>query len=216
MRTVAGNGNFDDFNYNNVVALKTSITPTSMCIDSSGDLYFTIFNFPDGFAKLTMSTGIMTTRLTEVIYPRYLTIDGFNNIYYGAYNSAIIRKITVSDGLTTTVASVAVTGGLYVDASGYIYVADSTRHVVAKVTPGSMITAPPTSPPTAPPTGPPTAPPTSPPTVPPIGPSTMATAPSTHMPVQCPSRTPTRCPTKRPVRPICPKPSRAPYVRPPF
>ena len=231
VNTVAGNGKFGGYNYrigNNVRALDTPIFTRTLAIDSSGDLYFT-GEYEDGFIKLTMSTGILTTILTNT-QPFYLFIDGFNNIYYStSYEDRVNRiyeselyKYTASNGVSTLLANnLNASAGFYVDASGYIYMPYLNLHIVRKVTSNdnatptpqpTQLTAPPTRPPveTVPPTRPPveTAPPTRPPveTAPPTRPP-VETAPPTRPPVE------TAPPTRPPVSVTSP-PSQMPTVVP--
>ena len=230
VNTVAGNGVYGGFNYkigNNVRALDTPIFTRSLAIDSSGDLYFT-GEYEDGFIKLTMSTGILTTIFTNN-RPVYLFIDGFNNIYYSTlYNDypiyeSELHKYTASNGVSSLLENnLNATKGFYVDASGYIYMPYNDLQIVRKVTPNDNANGTPTPQPTqltAPPTAPPTRPPveTAPPTRPPV-----ETAPPTRSPVSVtlpPSQKPTVVPT-RPLtiptlRPHRNKPSRAPFKKPP-
>ena len=239
VNTVAGNGKFGGYDYrvgNNVKALDVSISPRTLAFDSLGDLYFT-GEYEDGFIKLTMSTGILTTTFTNN-QPVYLFIDGFNNIYYStSYESRgdsiyeyELYKYTASNGVSLLLANnLNASAGFYVDASGYIYMPIVRDCIVLKVTPNDNASGTPTPQPTqltAPPTpfrvetAPPTpsraetAPPTpsrvetAPPT-----PSSVETAPPTRPPTETapPTRPPaeTAPPSRPPVETAPPTPSRA-------
>ena len=236
VNTVAGNGKYGGYDYrvgNNVKALDVSITARTLAFDSSGDLYFN-GEYEDGFIKLTMSTGILTTIIANNNLV-YLFIDGFNNIYYSTlYESRgdsiyeyELYKYTASTGVSSLLANnLNASRGFHVDASGYIYMPGN--YIVLKVAPNDNADGTPTPQPTqltAPPTPSrtETAPPSRPPaeTAPPT-PSRVETAPPTRPPAETapptPSRTETAPPTRPPAETAPPTPSRtetAPPTRPP-
>ena len=206
VNTVAGNGKNGGPSSkvgNNVRALDTPIFTKSIVIDSSGNLYFTTES-DDGFIKLTMSTGLLTTIFTNN-RPVYLFIDGFNNIYYSTlydtgviYESELYKYTATNGGSSLLSNNLNAATGFYVDATGYIYMPYSNKHVVRKVTPNN-VTATPTPQPTQA-TAPPTRFPYNVTATPARFPS--VTAPPTRFPYNV-TATPTRFPsvTAPPTRP---------------
>ena len=167
VNTVAGTGasGVNEANLDYVLALTADITPTSLVIDTSGDLYF-VSGTSTGFRKLTMSTGIITTIETNN-HPDYLFIDKAGNIYYttddsplsgnGLYLQGKMFKIDKSSRLTAMVANnLGTVFGFCVNDSGDIYVSEYNRNVIIKISQFEDITAPPSLPPTTPPTPEPT------------------------------------------------------------
>ena len=245
VKTVAGNGVYgsNEASVDNLIALNAKISPYSLTIDAAGDLYF-FSSQESGICKLTMSTGIIkTTKIDN--YPSVPFIDGFGNMYYSTRNyndnASLLHKISVSNGITTIVASRPEKFSMFHvdDASGDIYFIVYDKNIILKASYGRSITAYPTHEPTslsapptlspvmitAPPTRSPvmmTAPPTRSPitmTAPPTRSPVMMTAPPNLSPVMItapPSLNPTKPPLNKPsLRPNYQKPSRAPLGKPP-
>ena len=199
VRTVAGTGNFAGSGtiFNNVEALNTNVNPTNLIIDASGNLYFQNQGFgTNGFLKLTLTTGIITTVETDDIVAG-LIIDGSGSIYYSKYygtsptGSSIYSLVKIGAGgsfeiITNNLVEATPT---YVDAAGALYA--YTRYTVLKYTQNNYITAPPTRQPTLK-------------SVPPTCPLVTVTAPPTRqLTPHCTTKKPTKCPRGK-------KPSRKP------
>ena len=183
--TVAGTGRVSDRTFDYYTGdggLATSATlygPVGLALDASGNIYVTdLFN--NVIRKITNSTGIITTvagtgRQGNGGYgyytgdgglatnatlngPEGIAFDASGNIYVSDSYNNVIRKITESTGIITTVAGtgrrqrkVRVNlytgdgglatnatlngpGGLALDASGNIYFTDVLNNVIRKVT----------------------------------------------------------------------------------
>lgn len=139
--------------------------PLRVAVDSSGNIYFSDPN-NNVIRKVTMSTGIITTVAgngtagytgdggqatnAEISNPYGVAVDGAGNIYISDRANSVIRKVTASTGIITTVAgngtqgysgdggaatSAAVWGppGVAVDSAGNIYIADLNNDAIRKV-----------------------------------------------------------------------------------
>ena len=135
--------------------------PAGLALDASGNIYFTdVLN--NVIRKVTKSTGIITTvagRGIRVYYgdggratvaalflPVGLALDASGNIYFTDVVNNVIRKITKSTGIITTVAGTGAHGSMYnggptssnlnkpfgiaIDSAGTAYFADSDSHQV--------------------------------------------------------------------------------------
>ena len=176
--TVAGTGRHDMYGngyYTGDGGLATNGTfnaPLGITLDTSGNIYVTDFG-NCVIRKITNSTGIISTVAGKVHAatdtPVYYTGDGglatsanFNglqgialgtsgNIYVADANNHVIRKITKSTGIVSTVAGTGTSGysgdgglatlatisyplGIAFDASGNLFVADSSSSVIRKIT----------------------------------------------------------------------------------
>ncbi len=166
--TVAGAGTAS-FSGDNGPATDAELNfPVGVTVDSAGNLYIT-----DGsnhrVRKVTISSGIISTiagtgntgysgdggpaTAADTAYPCGINLDSAGNVYFGehlAYN--VIRKITVSTGIISTVAGTGSTSGGYngdniqataatlssphdavLDSFGNIYISDRYNYRVRKV-----------------------------------------------------------------------------------
>ncbi len=143
--------------------------PTGIAIDTSGNLYISD-QFNDRIRKIAVSTNIITTiagtgmngfsgdggaaTSASIQRPIGVSLDSSSNVYFGDYGGYnVIRKITVSTGIITTVAGTgSPTGGyngdniqataatfnsptdVIVDSVGNLYICDNLNNRVRKVT----------------------------------------------------------------------------------
>jgi N-acetylneuraminic acid mutarotase len=140
--------------------------PFGAVVDSSGNLYIADAD-NNCIRKVTASTGIITTvagngtegysgdggaaTSAELDTPTGVAVDTSGNLYIVDLNNDLIRKVTASTGIITTVAGNGTLGysgdggaatsaelnspfGVAVDASGNIYIADSGNNNIRKVT----------------------------------------------------------------------------------
>ena len=159
------------------------INPEGLTLDGAGNLY--IGDFQDyRIRKVTAATGIITTvagngssgtvtcsgytdsagdgcaaTSAQLNYPQGISVDGAGNLYIADSMNDLIRKVTASTGIITTVAgggsspstcsgstdnagdgcvatSAEINGdfGVLVDGAGNLYIADSTDNRIRKVT----------------------------------------------------------------------------------
>jgi streptogramin lyase len=195
--TVAGGGSQS---YSGDVATSTSIMPFDVALDTSGNIYIADWS-NNVIRKITESSGTITTmagtgtsgysgdggQATEATLngPNGVSIDTLGDIYIADSSNHVIRKVTVSTGLITTVAGTGTSGyggdgeeatsanlrGPYhitVETPGTFYIVNLYTYQIRKVTeteitylPTPYPTAIPTITPTAIPTAIPSPPPTS-------------------------------------------------------
>ena len=164
--TIAGLGYYG---YSGDGGLATSallFRPEGLAVDTSGNIFVAdSFNFR--VRKITKSTGIITTvagtggfgytgngRLATAAtlsFPFDVAVDSLGNIFVADSDSSVIRKITKSTGIISTIAGTGTKGysgdggpatkatlfypiGIAVDTSGNIYVADSYNSAVRIIT----------------------------------------------------------------------------------
>lgn len=150
--------------------------PGDVALNAAGDLYIADTS-ANVIRKVTASTGIITTvagnfakagftggysgdggaaTSAELDYPIAIALDGAGNLYIADNVNRVIRKVTASTGVITTVAgnatkggpssgysgeggpatnaSIAQPGGVAVDSDGNIYFTDTYNGLVLKVT----------------------------------------------------------------------------------
>ena len=174
--TIAGTGTADYSGDNGQATSAKLNIPFGMVFDAAGDLYFAD-EANNVIRKVTTSTGVITTYAgtyypsggnwyyggdggpadsAYLANPLGIALDASGNIYIADNKNNVIRKITVSTGVISTVAgnimnmlgiyAFAGDGGLAtdaelnspwgvaVDAAGNIYIADQGFNVIRKVT----------------------------------------------------------------------------------
>jgi hypothetical protein len=88
----------------------------------------------------------------ELVFPTQLALDTQGNVYVAFPTTHVVRKVTVSTGIISTVAGSGVPGysgdggsataaamslpvGVTVDSNGNIYISDSANDLIREVTP---------------------------------------------------------------------------------
>ena len=167
--TIAGTGTNAYFG-DNGPATQAALGPVvQMAVDSSGNLYLADSG---SFAVRKIDTkGIITTiaggvnpgsiadnipALKALMVPNGLTLDNNGNLFLSDFNRDLVRRVSLSSGIITTIAGNANTGfsgdngiatqaelngpaGLAVDSSGQVFVADFGNKRVRKIA-SSLIT----------------------------------------------------------------------------
>ena len=150
--------------------------PSGITVDSVGNVYFANTNY-NTIEKVTISTGIITrvagtgmgfgytgdngpARAAYLFGPEGVTLDATGNIYIADTRNNVIRKVTKSTGIITTVAGttyrIALVGysgdgglatsarlkapsSIAFDSYGVMYIADSGNNVIRRVAPSGII-----------------------------------------------------------------------------
>ena len=140
--------------------------PAGVSVDSAGNIYIAD-TFNNVIRKVSASTGIITTvagngiggysgdgeaaTSAELSLPMDVQVDSVGNIYIADYDNQVIRQVSASTGVITTVAGNGTSGysgdggiatsatlvgpvNLAVDAAGNIYLSDSGNNAIRKVT----------------------------------------------------------------------------------
>ena len=140
--------------------------PSGVDVDASGNIYIAD-TFHHCIRLVTKSTGIITTVVGDgtggykgdggpatsasLNHPQCFAVDASGNIYIADSNNHVVRLVTKSTGIITTVAGEGIRGysgdgglatsaslfgpyGIAVDASGNIYFADTGNHRICMVT----------------------------------------------------------------------------------
>ena len=108
---------------NDVAATGAAVyQPTNITVDSSGNIYFSsqYSNYQQRIWKITKSTGILTVLAGTYSYgyggdgalavnallhtPLGMAVDHAGNVFFADESNCIVRKVTVSTGIITTVA----------------------------------------------------------------------------------------------------------------
>ncbi len=163
--TVAGTGTAD---YTGDGGLATDATlnyPFGVAVDGNGNLYIADIG-NSAIRKVAASTGIITTMAgngtpgytgdgglatdATLYFPTGVAVDSNGNLYIADGGNSVIRKVTASTGIITTVAgngtpgytgdgglatsaTLAFPSGVMVDASVNIYIADTYNNAIRKV-----------------------------------------------------------------------------------
>jgi trimeric autotransporter adhesin len=164
--SVAGN---EDQGYSGDGGAATSAElnlPNGVALDTAGNIYI-VDNGNNRIRKVTVSTGIISTVAgngtagysgdggaainAKLDNPSGVAVDGAGNIYIADYDNDVIRKVTASTGIISTLAGDGAVGyvgdggpatsaelywptGVAVDTAGNIYIADQDNYVIRKVT----------------------------------------------------------------------------------
>ena len=164
--TVAGTGS-DGYNGDGIAATIAQIgQPNSITVDGKGDVYF-VSQENHRVRKVTASTGIITTiagtgfagyngdgivaTSAQLNYPHGVALNALGNVYFIDQENHLIRKVTVSTGIITTIAGTGFYGyngdgimatsaefssgyDIALDGSDNVYFTDTYNHRVRKVT----------------------------------------------------------------------------------
>ncbi len=162
--TIAGTGTAGYSGDGSAATLAELYGPTGVAVDALGNIY--IIDLYDRIRKVTVSTGIITTiagtgtggysgdggpaTSAEFYDPSGVAVDASGNVYFADDSNRVIRKITASTGVITTIAGTGTWGysgdggpatsaelkfpsGVAVDASGNVYFADAWNNRIRKL-----------------------------------------------------------------------------------
>ena len=162
---VAGNGTPGYTGDNGPATSAELNSPGGVAVDSAGNVYISDTN-NSVVRKVAAATGIITTvagngtkgysgnsgaaTSAQLAYPYGLALDGSGNLYIADTFNAVIRKVTASTGVITTVAGTNFVGysgdgstatlaelnypyGVAVDGSGNLYIADTGNSRIREV-----------------------------------------------------------------------------------
>jgi sugar lactone lactonase YvrE len=171
--TVAGNGTPGYSGNKGPATSATLNSPNAVAVDSSGNLYVADTG-NNVIRQVLASSGFITTfagngtsgysgdkglaTSATLKSPAGVALDSAGNLYIADTNNNVIREVTASTGIVTTVAGNGTSGysgdngpatsatlispnGVTVDPSGNIYIADTGNNVIRKVTASSAIIA---------------------------------------------------------------------------
>ncbi len=164
--TVAGNGNSGYSGDGGLATVATLNGPGGSVRDKSGNLYIADSD-NNVIRKVAADTGVITTFAgsgiagysgdngaatgAELSYPGGLSVDGTGNVYFADEHNQVVRMVSATTGVITTVAGNGTAGfsgdggaavsaelsspaGTAVDKSGNLYIADSANERIRKVT----------------------------------------------------------------------------------
>ena len=203
---VAGNGQEGHGGDGGLATDAELFYPYGVAVDVKGNIYIAD-PISMRIRMVTRSTGIMTTAAggdgwggdggaatsAFLYYPNGVAVDMEGNIFIAETGNHLIRMVTKSNGIITTLYDNTVTSGVAIDMAGHLYITDLILNNVM------MITRAPTSVPTFAPTCSPSYVPTYMPTyMPTYTPTYAPTSPPTNAPTYTPTSTPTKAPTSSP------------------
>jgi hypothetical protein len=168
--TVAGTG-IQGYNGDNIAATSAELySPMGVTLDAAGNLYIADRD-NNRIRRVNAATGIISTVVgngtacatdpvscgdggqatsAELLYPRGVAVDGAGNLYIADWADCVIRKVSASTGVITTVtgnwygtyngdyipapsAGIYSPSGLALDAKGDMYIADSGDALIREV-----------------------------------------------------------------------------------
>ena len=166
INTVAGDG-FASYSGDTFLATQAELhTPLDVAVDSSANIYIAD-SANAAIREVVVSTGIINTvagnaaigdtgdgglaTSASLVTPYAITLDSSGNFYFVENGDSVIRKVTVSTQIITTVVGNNIAGfsgdgsvatkaelnfptGMALDSSGNIYIADSLNRRIRKVT----------------------------------------------------------------------------------
>ena len=212
LTTVAGTVNSNGYTGDKYPATKAQLNnPQGVAVDMQGNLYIAdASNHAIRMVDMSSSPSLITTiagngipgysgdgklaKAAQLNYPYDVAVDLEGNIYIADSSNKVIRLITKSTGIITTIINI-FSYGISTDIKGRVYVVNDDNSVIYMLTPKSAPTFTPTSAPTFAPTFAPTSAPTFTPTPAP-----------TLMPTPAPTFTPTNLPASVCMMPPPPPP----------
>ena len=256
IRTIVGTGTGSYSGDNSQATSATINYPSGIALDTNGNIYIAD-QYNCRIRKVTVSNGIITTVAgttmcwyygdgvpatdAKLYYPVGVAVDSSGNVYIADTSNQRVRKVTISDGIITTIAGSASTdysgdggvatlatlnypSGVAIDSTGNVYIADKANNRVRKITldctssPSTSPTQVPSSFPTLAPSPIPSVLPTLnpsayPSSLPSNAPSSMPTFVPTALPTVTPSKIPTDSPSIAPTSPTV-SPTEIPSVSP--
>ncbi len=167
--TVAGQPGTPGYSSDGILARTASLdAPLALAFDGAGDLYFTDYH-DQIVRRIDATTGVLSTVAglyidgagysgdggaatgAQLHNPAGLAFDSSGNLYIADAGNQVVREVTASTGIISTVAGTAATAGytgdngaatgaelsnpegIAVDAAGNLYIADSGNYAVRKV-----------------------------------------------------------------------------------
>jgi RHS repeat-associated protein len=151
--TIAGSGT-SGYSGDGGAAISAQLDgPTALAVDSTGNLYIAD-TWNSRIRKVNVSTGIITTvagtvtdgytgdggpaTSAEICQPSGIAVDGAGNLYIADSANSVIREVSASTGIITTVvnssAALSDPAGIALDSSGHLYIADFGSNLVRQWT----------------------------------------------------------------------------------
>lgn len=172
---IAGTGTAGYRGDNDSATLADLNSPTALAVDAAGNIYVADYG-NNAIRKVSASSGVITTLAGDgtagfagdgepagvalLSLPEYVAVDSLGNIYFDDYQNSVIRKISASTGVISTIAGTGIAGysgdggpatseelsmpfGVAIDDTGYLYIADTANYRIRVVDagPGSGSTA---------------------------------------------------------------------------
>ncbi len=109
-------------------------SPSAICVDSSGNIYFSELGGPGAIKKWLAGDSSISTLVSGVNSPQNgMALDSDGNLYYSSAGDNNIYKITSGGSVSTLSTGLNLPVGVCVDNLGYVYIAEWNSGDIRKI-----------------------------------------------------------------------------------